>query len=412
MSHQKTLTVLELNEYIKMLLENNPTLKDIWVSGELSGVKVYPSGHMYFSLKDKDSVISSVMFKYALSGLDFLPEDGMKVLMHGRVSSYVPRGQYQFICDRMTPDGAGAMAVAFEQLKQKLMAEGLFDEARKKPIPARPRRIGIVTSPSGAAVHDIIRVAKGRYAGVELLIFPSLVQGDKAAAYLAGGIDYFNSVKDHPKQGVDVIIIGRGGGSMEDLWAFNDERLARTIARSDIPIVSAVGHEVDFTICDFVADKRAATPSAAAELTVPDMENLLDRLDHVASRLDKAIESKLSRYATRWQRLSEARVLTAPAYVWQRRQEMLDMMQNRLLRGVNGRLNTAKHILGRATAKLESLSPLSVLGRGYAMAQTPHGDVVMSVEQLQVGDILQLKLSDGVAMVRVDETLPIPRKGN
>jgi len=231
-NRENAFSVSQVNEYIKMLLESNPTLKNIWVVGEISGAKLYASGHLYFSVKDENSVLSAVMFRSSLMNMDFRPEDGMRVLIHGRLSAYPPRGQYQLIADRMIPDGAGALAVAFEQLKAKLGAEGLFDPARKKPLPSHPRRIGVVTSPSGAAVHDIIRVAKKRCPSTEILIFPSLVQGAEAPAYLRGGIQYFNAVKDDPEQGVDLIIIGRGGGSAEDLWGFNDERLARAVAAS------------------------------------------------------------------------------------------------------------------------------------------------------------------------------------
>ena len=268
MNRPDAFSVSQVNEYIKMLLEGNPGLSDLWVQGEISGAKLYASGHLYFSLKDSDSVLSAVMFRGSMSRMEFEPENGMKVLAHGRVSAYPPRGQYQFIADRMIPDGAGALAVAFEQLKARLGAEGLFDPARKKPLPPHPKRVGVVTSPSGAAVHDIIRVARGRCPSTEILLFPSLVQGPEAPAYLRGGIHYFNTVKDDPEQGVDLIIIGRGGGSAEDLWCFNDEGLARAIAAPEIPVVSAVGHEVDFSISDFVADLRAPTPSAAAEIAL------------------------------------------------------------------------------------------------------------------------------------------------
>ena len=411
MSTREALTVSELNEYVKMLLENNPTLKDIWVSGELSGVKVYASGHMYYSLKDKDSVLSAVMFRGSLMGLDFTPGDGMQVLMHGRVSAYVPRGQYQFICDRMIPEGAGSLAIAFEQLKNKLMAEGLFDESRKKPIPKHPHRIGIVTSPSGAAVHDIIRVAKGRYPGVELLIFPSLVQGERAAAYLAGGVNYFNTVKNDPEQGVDLIIIGRGGGSMEDLWVFNDERLARTIAASCIPVVSAVGHEVDFTICDFVSDLRAATPSAAAELTIPDAKAMVRRLDDLGVRLSKSLESKISRYTAVLDKLAKARVLTSPEAMVQRREESLALMEKRLTQIMTRRIERTSQRLIGLSGQLEALSPLSVLSRGYALAQDEQGRVVTTVGHVTEGDNLTLRLADGTVETRVTGVKPLDMKG-
>ncbi len=407
MSMENALTVSELNEYIKMLLENNPSLKDIWVSGELSSVKKYASGHIYYAIKDSESVVSAVMFRSAAMTLDFEMEDGMQVLMHGRVSAYVPRGQYQFICDRMIPEGAGSLAVAFEQLKRKLEAEGLFDSQRKKPIPKYPRRIGVVTSPSGAAVHDIIRVAKGRYPGVEILLFPSPVQGERAAAYLTGGINYFNTVQDSPTQGVDVIIIGRGGGSMEDLWVFNDERLARAIAASDIPVVSAVGHEVDFTICDFVADLRAATPSAAAELTVPDANAMLRRLDDLSERLIRPVQHQISRYTTLLDRLASSGVLTSPEFILQRRGEALAGMARRLTQGADRYVERASQELARLSSQLEALSPLSVLGRGYTLAQNREGKVVTSVHDVTEGDKLHLRLADGVIDATVEQATPL-----
>lgn len=396
-------SVGQLNEYIKMLLEGNPNLKDVWVQGEISGAKLYSSGHLYFSLKDSDSVISAVMFKNSMMRMEFDPENGMKVVAHGRVSAYPPRGQYQFIVDRMIPDGAGALAVAFEQLKARLGAEGLFDPARKKPLPTHPRRIGVVTSPSGAAVHDIIRVAKKRCPSTEILIFPSLVQGAEAPAYLRGGIQYFNAVKDDPEQGVDLIIIGRGGGSAEDLWGFNDERLARAVAASEIPVVSAVGHEVDFTICDFVADLRAATPSAAAELSLPDKGDLTRRVQSLAMRLNAAQTTRLKRYRTQLDRLSAARVLTSPEGVYRLRRETVTALEKRLNLSVSRHLGRKRQSMERVTASLGALNPLAVLGRGYALVQTEAGKVIPAAAELQVGDRVNLRFADGSARVRVEE---------
>ena len=396
-------SVSQVNEYVKMLLEGNPNLSDLWVQGEISGAKLYASGHLYFSLKDPDSVISAVMFKNSLMRMDFEPENGMKVLVHGRVSAYPPRGQYQFIADRMIPDGAGALAVAFEQLKAKLGAEGLFDPARKKPLPTHPKRIGVVTSPSGAAVHDIIRVAKKRCPSTEILIFPSLVQGAEAPAYLRGGIQYFNAVKDDPEQGVDLIIIGRGGGSAEDLWGFNDERLARTVAASAIPVVSAVGHEVDFTICDFVADLRAATPSAAAELSLPDKEDLNRQVQSLATRLTGAQSTRLRRYRTRLDQLSASRVLTSPEGVYRLRREGVAGLEKRLNLSVSRHLTHKRQSMERIAASLGALNPLSVLGRGYALVQTEEGRVVPTAQELAVGDRVTLRFADGTAKVAVEE---------
>ena len=396
-------SVSQLNEYIKMLLEGNPNLKDVWVQGEISGGKLYASGHFYFSLKDSDSVISAVMFRGSMMRMEFEPENGMKVLAHGRVSAYPPRGQYQFIADRMIPDGAGALAVAFEQLKAKLGSEGLFDPARKRPLPLHPKRIGVVTSPSGAAVHDIIRVAKKRCPSTEILIFPSLVQGAEAPAYLRGGIQYFNAVKDDPEQGVDLIIIGRGGGSAEDLWGFNDERLARAVAASEIPVVSAVGHEVDFTICDFVADLRAATPSAAAELSLPDKGDLTRRVQSLATCLTAAQTTRLKRYRTQLDRLSASKVLTSPEGVYRLRRESVTALEKRLNLSVSRHLGNKRRSLERVTASLGALNPLAVLSRGYALVQTEEGTVVPTAAELQVGDRVSLRFADGSARVRVEE---------
>ena len=398
-------SVGQLNEYIKMLLEGNPNLKDVWVQGEISGAKLYSSGHLYFSLKDSDSVLSAVIFKNSMMRMEFDPENGMKVLAHGRVSAYPPRGQYQFIVDRMIPDGAGALAVAFEQLKAKLGAEGLFDPARKRPLPAHPRRIGVVTSPSGAAVHDIIRVAKKRCPSTEILIFPSLVQGAEAPAYLRGGIQYFNAVKDDPEQGVDLIIIGRGGGSAEDLWGFNDERLARAVAASEIPVVSAVGHEVDFTICDFVADLRAATPSAAAELSLPDKEDLSRQVQSLSTRLSAAENTRLRRYRTRLEQLSASRVLTSPEGVWRMRRETVTALEKRLNLSVSRHLGRKRQSMERVVASLGALNPLGVLSRGYALVQSEAGKVIPAAAELTVGDRVSLRFADGSARVRVEETV-------
>ena len=404
MTRPDAFSVSQVNEYIKMLLEGNPNLSDLWVQGEISGAKLYASGHLYFSLKDSDSVLSAVMFRGSMAKMEFEPENGMKVLAHGRVSAYPPRGQYQFIADRMIPDGAGALAVAFEQLKAKLGGEGLFDPARKKPLPSHPRRIGVVTSPSGAAVHDIIRVAKKRCPSTEILIFPSLVQGAEAPAYLRGGIQYFNAVKDDPEQRVDLIIIGRGGGSAEDLWGFNDERLARTIAASEIPVVSAVGHEVDFTICDFVADLRAATPSAAAELSLPDREDLSRQITALATRMDSAQATRLSRLRTCLTQLASAKVLTSPEGVYRLRREGLEGLAKRLDLSVSRHLTHKRQSLERAVAGLGALNPLGVLGRGYALVRSPEGTVIPAAGQLSKGDQVVLRFADGTARAVVEET--------
>ena len=396
-------SVSQLNEYVKMLLEGNPNLNDVWVQGEISGAKLYASGHLYFSLKDSDSVISAVMFKGSVMRMEFEPENGMKVLTHGRISAYPPRGQYQFIVDRMIPEGAGSLAVAFEQLKAKLGAEGLFNSDRKRPLPPHPKRIGVVTSPSGAAVHDIIRVARKRCPSTEILIFPSLVQGAEAPAYLRGGIQYFNAVKDDPEQGVDLIIIGRGGGSAEDLWGFNDERLARAVAASEIPVVSAVGHEVDFTICDFVSDLRAATPSAAAELSLPDKEDLCRQVTALSTRLNGAQTTRLKQYRVRLDRLAASRVLTSPEGAYRVRRETVEGLEKRLNLSMSRCLAFKRQSMERVVASLSALNPLAVLSRGYALVQDGEGKVVPTVGQLSVGDRVHLRFADGSARVSVEE---------
>lgn len=400
-SRENAFSVSQVNEYIKMLLEGNPTLKNIWVAGEISGAKLYASGHLYFSIKDEDSVLSAVMFRSSLMNTDFRPQDGMSVLVHGRLSAYPPRGQYQLIADRMIPDGAGTMALAFEQLKNKLAAEGLFDPARKKPLPTHPKRIGVVTSPSGAAIHDIIRVAGGRDPSVEIILYPSLVQGDRAAASLVSGVRYFNQMKDHPEQGVDLIIVGRGGGSAEDLWVFNHEALAREIAASELPVVSAVGHEVDFSISDFVADLRAATPSAAAELTVPDSAEARRYIDNLYARLTKPMEEGLRRRRSTLELLAGAGVLTAPEAMYTRRKEAVKALGDRMNQTILHLNAGNRQTLTRLTAQLEALSPLAVLGRGYTMTRDGQGRIVTSAAAVSAGDDLTIRFADGTAAVSV-----------
>ncbi len=402
-SRPDAFSVSQVNEYIKMLLEGNPTLKNIWVAGEISGAKLYASGHLYFSVKDEDSVLSAVMFRSSLMNTDFQPRDGMRVLVHGRLSAYPPRGQYQLVADRMIPDGAGAMALAFEQLKQKLSAEGLFDPARKKPIPTHPKRIGVVTSPSGAAIHDIIRVAGGRNSSVEIILYPSLVQGDRAAASLVSGVRYFNQMKDHPEQGVDLIIVGRGGGSAEDLWVFNHEALAREIAASELPVVSAVGHEVDFSISDFVADLRAATPSAAAELTVPDSADAKRYVDNLHARLRKPVEEGLRRRRATLDLLASAGVLTSPDVIYTRRKEAIKALGDRMDQSILHLQAQNRQTLTHLTAQLEALSPLAVLSRGYTITQDGQSRVVTTATALSVGDDLTVRFADGSAAVSVKD---------
>lgn len=389
-----------LNEYVKGMLDANDVLCDVWVRGEISNfTNHYKTGHYYFSLKDEKGAIGAVMFRTYAQRLPFVPQNGMKVILHGRVSLYVPGGQYQINADAMQPDGIGGLYLAYEQLKAKLQAEGLFDESRKKPLPRIPTRIGIITSPTGAAIHDMIHVLGRRFPLAEILLYPALVQGAGAPASLIAGMHFFNE-----QNNVDLIIIGRGGGSVEDLWAFNDEALARTVAASRIPVISAVGHESDFTICDFVADRRAPTPSAAAELAVPETGELSRALRGYTERMENAVLGRVARERERVQRLSASRVLTSPErYIDDCRMRVGDLTL-RLDRAAEQCVTAARSDFLRLAAQLDALNPLSILTRGYAVAK--RGDVpVRSVSELKTGDALRLTLSDGEADVTVTEIL-------
>lgn len=403
-TERATLTVTQLNEYVREALENAPPLRDVYVEGELSGVRLYASGHLYFSLKDETGTVSGVMFASRVSSLRFRPDDGMRVILHGRVSVYTKRGQYQLTADTMVPMGVGDLALAFEQLKSKLAAEGLFDPARKKPIPTCPRRIGVITSESGAAIHDIIRVVRGRMPSVEILLFPSEVQGVRAPRYLSGGVRYFNSpaVRNDPDQAVDVIILGRGGGSAEDLWCFNDEGLARTIAASGIPIISAVGHEVDFSISDFVADCRAATPSAAAEMATPDRADLERHVRSLFGRMNSVLDSQLTQNRRRMTDLASRRVLTAPGGAVRLRRERLEGLSDRLDAVIRHDLDTRTHDLRRLCAQVQALSPLAVLGRGYTLVRTPDGRLISRAAGLLPDDVVAVQFADGTVHARVE----------
>lgn len=394
------LSVSMLNEYVKGMLDSNEVLSDVWVRGEISNfTNHYKTGHFYFSLKDEQGAIGAVMFRSYAQRLPFVPQNGMKVILHGRVSLYVAGGQYQINADTMQPDGIGGLYLAYEQLKAKLQAEGLFDESRKRPLPPIPRRIGIITSPTGAAIHDMINILGRRFPLTEILLYPALVQGAGAPASLMAGMNYFNESDE-----VDLIIIGRGGGSMEDLWAFNDEALARTVAASRLPVISAVGHESDFTICDFVADRRAPTPSAAAELAVPEADELRRLLRGTEQRCDTAMRGKIDRARERVKALSASRVLTSPErFVDDCRMRVGDLAL-RLDRAAEQNVTRAGSDFARLAAQLEALNPLSILTRGYAVArrgETP----VRSVSELKVGDALRLTLADGEAEATVTEIL-------
>ena len=414
-------SVAQINEYIKYLIEDSPVLDSVYIVGEISNLTAYhTSGHMYFSLKDETGVLRAVMFKSSAQRLKFRPENGMRVIVHGRITVYPPSGQYQISCDSMEPDGFGALAAAFEQLKNKLSSEGLFDDSQKKPIPAYPTAVGVITSPTGAAVRDIINILSRRSPNVKMVLFPTLVQGDGAPKQLSSGIRYFNKYRT-----VDVIIIGRGGGSLEELWAFNDEGLARTIAESEIPVISAVGHETDFTICDFVSDLRAPTPSAAAELAVPNRDELLQKLDLQRDALDTHIRSKLKTNRLTLQSLAQKRVLQSPDSFLQNRRIDVDNLTARLSLSADRRIKIAHTSLDplssalnhsmqtriaaersrflSGAAKLEALNPLSVLTRGYSAVFDEQGQSLRSVSDIKTGDTVHLRLSDGTIDAAVTE---------
>ena len=387
-----------MNNLVKLLLDNEPMLQNVCVRGELSNYKMYPSGHHYFTLKDPEGAIRCVMFKGSAMKLRFRPENGMKVVVTGRVTVFPRDGAYQLYCNTMIPEGVGDLAVAFEQLKAKLYAEGLFDPAHKKPLPAYPERIAIVTSSAGAAVHDMIRILRRRYPIAKVILLPVRVQGAEAPPEIAGAIRY----ADKWRIG-DVIITGRGGGSMEDLWAFNDERVARAIYASEIPVISAVGHEPDVTIADFVADRRASTPSNAAEIAVPDMAELLQRLDSFRSRMAQGTLNGLERQERRLKALAEKRVLTDPLAFVQDKRLQLDYVQQKLLTAANAQWQEEQRRFAALAAKLDALSPLKVLGRGYAMARTEDGAVLRTAAQVQSGDTIHLRLAQGGLRCTVTE---------
>lgn len=384
-------TVSALNEYIKKTIEGVPMLADIYVKGEISNFKNHAgTGHYYFTLKDESSVIRAVMFRSSAAKLRFMPENGLKVTLHGRVGAFVRDGQYQIYADAMAPDGVGELHVAFEQIKRRLEAEGLFSPQRKRPIPKIPMRIGVITSPTGAAVRDIINVCGRRYPAAELIVYPALVQGAEAVPSLIAGMEYFISTRR-----ADVIIIGRGGGSIEDLWAFNSEELARVIARCPIPVISAVGHETDFTICDFVADKRAPTPSAAAELATPNTDELKLKIENLISRERNVLLRRLDAYRKQLDALATSRSLTKPLAPIEDRRLILDHLSDKLLRAENVKLERGRSQLARCAAQLDAMNPLSVLARGYSAVYSENGTIIKSIHDVDVGASMTVRVADG-----------------
>ena len=387
---QHVFGVAEVNQLVKQLLDGEPMLQNIYVRGELSNYKMYPSGHHYFTLKDADGALRCVMFRGQTSRLRFRPENGMQVIARGRITVFPRDGAYQLYCDALTPEGAGDLAVAFEQLKAKLHAEGLFDPAHKKPLPRYPQRIAVVTSAAGAAVHDMIRILRRRYPIAKVILLPVRVQGAEAPPEIAGAIRY----ADRWKIG-DVIITGRGGGSMEDLWAFNDERVARAIYDCETPIISAVGHEPDVTISDFVADARASTPSNAAEIAVPDQVELLRWLRGAGDRMVQCETGRLEAARQRLDNLASKRVMRDQlAYVQDKRMELAHLQQ-RLGDLSSALLSRRRQRFSALAAALDAMSPLKVLGRGYAVARSQDGTILKSGREVAPGDRVSVTLSEG-----------------
>lgn len=425
---QTILTPSQVGQYIKSFMDRDRLLSGLLVRGELSNYKRYPSGHHYFTLKDGEGALRCVMFRSDAASLRFQPQNGMQVIAAGRVTVFPRDGQYQLYCVRLTPEGAGDLAVAFEQLKARLLQEGIFDPAHKKPIPRIPGRIALVTSPAGAAVRDMLRILGARWPMAQVYVLPVRVQGEGAAEEIAAAIDWANL-----HQAADLIITGRGGGSMEDLWAFNEEIVARAIYASDIPVISAVGHEPDVTIADFAANLRAATPSNAAELAVPDQNEVYASLLGAGQRLEQAVRQRLLRERQGLERLAQSRVMTEPAVYFQDKSLVLDHLSQRLgssmasrlfqlrvrsaaldkdlRRGLEKCLSGKQERFSRLAAALDAMSPLKVLGRGYSIAQKENGEVISSIQSIQPGEKFSLRLSDGSLACRVEGTEEENSKG-
>lgn len=393
---KKVYTVEEITEYLQALIKEDTLLSDFWISGEISNFYHHSSGHMYFTLKDKNSQIKTVMFKGYNSSLDFEPEEGMQVEARGNLDIYAQRGEYQFYAREMEKAGKGKLYEAFEKLKAKLEKEGLFAESRKKEIPLLAKKIGIVTSPTGAAVRDILSVMKRRSGNFSVLIVPAHVQGNLAKAEITAGIEYLNSRED-----IDLIIISRGGGSIEDLWPFNEEEVARAVYNSKLPVISGVGHETDFTISDFVADLRAPTPSAAAELATANREEILNRLDNLTQRLLNSSSSKIKEYKNKLNSLAERRIFSSPEEIFRDYEQELDRIETRLEHQIEKDYNNWENKYQLLYQKLSNLSPLQTLDRGYAILQDENDKTVKSVAEIKKGDLLNARLSDGLAELEV-----------
>ena len=402
---RKVYPVSAVNRYVKQLLQQDMILSGLWVSGEISNFKRHSSGHLYFTLKDRDGSVAAVMFAGDARNLEFRPQDGQQVQVQGYISLYEKTGQYQLYVRRMEQQGSGQLYQAFEALKQKLQAQGLFENERKKPIPKYPRKIGIVTSPSGAAIRDMIQIAKRRYPGVQLVLYPALVQGSEAAPTIVAGIQKLDRMPE-----VDTIIVGRGGGSIEDLWPFNEEIVALAIAQAQTPIVSAVGHETDFTIADFVSDLRAPTPSAAAELTVPDVRSVLSKIEELQLRRNRSLQRKQVEFrqqlALLWQKIQMA----DPRRKLDEFRQQLDMQEQQQLHLWTKCFQKCKYRWEHLSSALELLSPQHQLEKGYAMVTDQEGSLISAAAQVQKGQTLQIQMKDGRILTEVQKIQKQRRK--
>ena len=395
-NNNTALSVTAVNGYIKSLINNDEILSSVAVRGEISNFKRHSAGHLYFTLKDDGAEISAVMFRGDAARMNFNPADGMRVVIYGSIDVYEKSGRYQLYARTMVSDGIGAMALAFERLKKRLEAEGLFAEERKRPLPKFPERIGVITAPTGAAIRDILNITGRRYPQAEIRIYPSLVQGADAPASLCMGMEYLNA------EGMcDVIIIGRGGGSMEDLWAFNDETLARTVAASKIPVISAVGHETDFTLCDFAADKRAPTPSAAAELAVPDRGALYDFVAGCQKRLDTSMESSLRTKVNALESRNQALMARSPEARLMRMRDNISNSEMRLNSTIGNIYGKRVSAYDGLVKRLDALNPLSILNRGYSAVKNSEGGIIGRVENMEIGQSVTLIMADGSAKAEI-----------
>lgn len=392
-------SVSQVNKLIKALVEGERRFANIQVRGEISNFKRYSSGHCYFTLKDAGGVLKAVMFKTAARTLRFEPQNGDTVIAVGRISVYERDGVYQLYTDLMIPEGTGDLMLAFEQLKQKLLNEGLFDESRKKQLPVNPKTVGIITSPSGAAVRDLITVSRRRNKGIKLLLYPVRVQGKEAPAEIAHAIEFMNRHKM-----ADVLIVGRGGGSIEELWAFNEEQTVRAVAASEIPVVSAVGHETDFTLTDFASDKRAATPSQAAEIVVADANAYLNSVAELEKRLKNTVLKRLALSETTLKRLQNSWALSNPQRMLEGRMQRFDFASVRLEQVFNAALTQKQHSCGVLAAKLDALSPLTVLARGYSVTENTDGKIIRSIADVRWGDEIVTQVGDGNVISVVQHT--------